>query len=273
MLQRIEIDSAQGALLSLPLEDLDHGFLLEEVQGLDPVKATITTSSFAQLDGSDYQSSRREERNIKLKISLEPDWGVDTIRTLRKRLYEYFMPKSALTLRFYASDADTVWISGRVESFETALFSAEPAVDISIICFDPDFFEPVAIVASGNTVSTLAETLFDYTGTVETGIVFTLRPNRAISSFSIYQHNPSGSIRQLDFSGALQDLDILKISTIQGRKYARLTRNSTETSFLFGISPQSYWPELQPGENYLRVYANGAPIPFDIEYTRKYGGL
>lgn len=273
MLQRIEVVSAQGALLNLPLEDLVNGFLLEEVDGLDPVKATITSSSFAQLDGTDYQSSRREERNIKLKISLEPDWGVDTVRTLRKRLYEYFMPKSALGLRFYASDADPVWISGRVESFETALFSAEPAVDISITCFDPDFYEPDPILVSGNTVSTATETLFDYIGTVETGILFTLRPNRVITTFTIYHRDPSGSIRQLDFSGDLQNLDVLKISTTQGRKYARLTRGGTETSFLFGVSPQSYWPELQPGENYLRVYAAGVAIPFDIEYIRKYGGL
>lgn len=273
MLQRIEVVSAQGALLNLPLEDLVNGFLLEEVEGLDPVKATITTSSFAQLDGTDYQSSRREERNIKLKISLEPNWGVDTVRTLRKRLYEYFMPKSAVGLRFYASDADPVWISGRVESFETAIFSAEPAVNISIICFDPDFFEPAAIVVPGSTVSTLVETLFNYIGTVETGIVFTLRPNRAITAFSLYHRDPSGSIRQLDFTGTLQNLDVLKISTIQGRKYVRLTRGGVESSFLFGVSPQSYWPEIQPGDNYLRVYAIGAAIPFDIEYTRKYGGL
>ena len=183
------------------------------------------------------------------------------------------MPKSAVGLRFYTSDADPVWISGRVESFETALFSAEPAVDISIICFDPDFYEPDAILIADSTVSTVAETLFDYIGTVDTGVVFTLRPNRVVTSFSIYHRDPAGSIMQLDFSGALQDLDVLKISTIQGRKYARLTRGGVETSFLFGISPQSYWPKLKPGENYLRVYTTGAAIPFDIEYTRKYGGL
>lgn len=273
MLQRIEVVSAQGALLNLPLEDLDNGFLLDEVEGLDPVKATITTSSFAQLDGSDYQSSRREERNIKLKISLEPDWGVDTVRTLRKRLYAYFMPKSAVGLRFYASDGDPVWISGRVESFETALFSAEPAVDISIICFDPDFFEPDPILVSGNTTAAETETLFNYVGTVETGVVFTLRPNRAITSFSIYHRDPSGFLRQLDFAGTLQDLDVLKISTVQGRKYVRLTRGGVETSFLFGVTPQSSWPELQQGDNYLRVYATGVAVPFDIEYIRKFGGL
>lgn len=105
MLERIEVISNQGALLNLPLEDLDHGFLLENVEGLDPVKATITSSSFAQLDGSQYQSSRREERNIKLTISLVPDFSAnESVRDLRRRLYAYFMSKAAVDLRFYDTD-------------------------------------------------------------------------------------------------------------------------------------------------------------------------
>lgn len=272
MLQRIEVVSAQGALLNLPLDDLDSGFLLEEVEGLDPVKATITSSSFAQLDGSQYQSSRREERNVKLKISLEPDWGTQTVRDLRKILYGILMPKSFVTLRFYMSDSDPLWISGRVESFETALFSAEPAVDISIMCFDPDFYDPTTELLTSASVSTNVDTTITYDGSVETGVVFTLRVNRALTAFSIYNTTGEG-LQQLDFAGTLQNADVLKISTVAGNKYVRLTRGGVETSFLYGVSPQSAWLELQPGDNKFRVYAVGAAVPFDLEYTRKFGGL
>lgn len=268
MLTRIEAVSAQGSILNLPLDDVDHGFLLETVDGLDPVKATITSSSFAQLDGTQYQASRREERNITMRISLEPDWGVETVRDLRRSLYAYFMPKSAVDLRFYSTDEDPVWISGRVESFETALFSAEPAVDISIICFDPDFYDPNTVVVNAATTSDVVTIPLEYDGSVETGVVFTLNVNRSLNAFSIYVDE-----QQLDFEGTLQNLDVLKISTVGGSKYARIIRADTEMSFLYGVTPQSKWIELQPGENMLRVYALGVPIPFTIEYIRKLGGL
>jgi len=273
MLTRVEAISYQGALLNLPLDDLDNGFLLEEIGGLDPVKATITSSSFAQLDGSQFQSARREDRNITLQIALEPDWAVEDVRSLRRRLYNYFMPKTSVGLRFYSTEDSPVWINGRVESFETALFTAEPVVNISIMCFDPDFFDPTTVLTSGNTTSGTTETQFTYTGSVETGILFTLRPNRSLTAFSIYHRDPSGTVRQLDFNGSLANADVLKISTIAGNKFARLTRSSVDSSFLYGITPQSNWIELQPGDNWIRVYATGAAIPFDIEYTKRYGGL
>lgn len=274
MLKRIEAISAQGALLNLSLEDLDRGFLLENVEGLDPVKATITSSSFAQLDGSQYQSSRREERNIKLTISLEPDYSVNqSVRDLRRRLYNYFMSKAPVDLRFYDSDGSVAYISGRVESFETNLFSAEPAVDISIICFDPDFYDPTPVRTTGNTVSNMDAIQISYDGSVETGVVFSLSVNRAMTDFTIYHVDPSGALRQLDFAGTLQAGDVLTISTVQGDKYVRLFRAGVLTSFLYGVSPQSAWLELQPGDNFIRVYATGAGVPFTIDHIQKYGGL
>ena len=273
MLTSMEVQSNQGALLSLPLEDLVDGFLLDSIDGLDPVKATITSSSFAQLDGSQYQSSRREERNIIVTITLAPDWGVDTVRDLRKRLYAYFMPKSWVQLKFYSTDMNPVQIQGRVESFETEMFAAEPVVTVSILCGDPDFVDPVPVVFAGNTTSTTTETLIEYDGSVESGFLFTLNVNRVLNNFTIYHRDPAGNLRQLDFAGTLANLDVLRISTVAGDKYGRLTRGGTETSYLYGIDAASTWLELQPGENYLRVYATGANVPFTISYLRKHGGL
>lgn len=273
MLSSMEVQSNQGALLNLPLEDLVSGFLLEEIDGLDPVKATITSSSFALLDGSQYQSSRREERNITVKISLEPDWGVETVSSLRKRLYAYFMPKSWVQLKFYSTDMNPVQIQGRVESFETNLFTPDPTIDISILCGDPDFIDPTPVIFSGNTTATTTETIINYDGSVETGLLFTLNVNRALSNFTIYLRDAAGNLRQLDFAGTLQNADVMKVSTTAGSKYARLTRSGTESSYLYAIDANSTWLKLQPGENRLRVYATGAEIPFTMQYTRKYGGL
>jgi hypothetical protein len=273
MLTMVEVRTSQGALLSLPLDDISAGLLVGDIEGLDPVKATLVSSSFARLNGEQYHSSRRETRNVKFRLGLEPDYISATVQDLRMRLYTFFMPRSVVNLRFYMSDGLIVDIQGRVESFETPLFTKEPAVDISIICFDPDFVDPVPVTLSGASAITDQQTHIQYAGTVETGIKFVFRPNRALSEFTFYHTPPDGTIRSLDFSTPLLAGDVLTISTISGEKGAIRTRAGANSSVLYGISPQSNWIEFTPGDNQIRIYAEGAAIPFDIEYTTKYGGL
>lgn len=275
MLTKVEVRTDQGALLTLPLQDISQGLIVEDIQGLDPVKATIVSSSFAQLDGEQYQSARREKRNIVIKLALEPDFAVNSVQGLRNLLYQFFMPKSRVRLRFFSTNQPTVDIEGRIETFIAPKFTAEPTATISILCFNPDFFTPDVVLVNGNTVSTNAETTHTYPGTVETGFLFKLMPNRDISEFTIYHRPSDDSLRALEFQAPTPMIagDILTISTQPGNKYATLTRAGIGTSILYGISPQSNWINLFPGSNKLRVYAEGAPVPYSIEYTTKYGGL
>lgn len=273
MLNKLEVRTDQGDLLTLPLQDISEGYLIQDIVGLDPVKATIVSSSFALLDGSQYQSSRRENRNIVLSLGLEPDWGSGTVQELRSRLYTFFMPKSNVNLRFFGTGAPTLNISGRVESFESSLFVKDPKVTISIICFDPDFTALTPSSIAGNTTAGLTETLITYSGTVETGIVFTLELNRSLTDFAIYHRPPDGVVKTLEFSSPMLDTNVLTISTVSGAKGATLLVGSTESSILYGISPYSKWIELVPGDNYIRVYAVGAAIPYTIDYVDRYGGL
>lgn len=269
MINLVEVTNNQGSVLGLSLDQVESGLVLGEVEGLEPVKATIVSSSFAQQDGVQYQSSRRDQRDIKLNIDLEPDYAVDTVRSLRKQLYRFLMPKSAVKLRFHDDDGLVVDIEGRVESFDAPLFTDEPNASINIICFNPDFVETTSEEVPGNTVSTGTEFTIDYEGTVETGIIFTLNVNRAMPAFSIYHRWPDGTLRQLDWTYPLVNGNELIISTIPGEKSAKIAG----TSVLYGITPQSNWIELQPGVNTFRVYSEGAAVPFTIEYTNKYGGL
>lgn len=273
MLSKVEIRTRQGDLLNLQLDDDTSGYLVQRIEGLEPVKATLVSSGFAGVDGEQYQSSRRETRNVKIQLGLDPDPLTDSVRGLRNQLYKFFLPKSEVDLRFLMDDGLEVDISGVVETFESELFSQEPVVDVSLICFDPDFYDQTPVVLNGTTVSSTVETIVDYEGTVPSGIEFTLNVDRAVSEFTIYHRTPDDTIRILDFSAPLDAGDVLVISTVPGVKGATLNRSGTVSSILYGISPQSKWTELVPGENYLRVYAAGAGIPYEIEYVTRYGGL
>lgn len=276
MLDKVEVISEQGQLLTLSLQDISSGYSVQDIEGLDPVKATLISSPFAQIDGEQYQSSRREKRNIIFTLGYEPDLFTGTVQALRKRLYGFLMPESRVLLRFYQTGEPMVQIYGRVESFSSPKFAKEPLAVISILNFDPDFYNPSSTVMPGNTVSSLIETVFVYPGTVETGMLFRLLVNRNVNEVTIYNRLPGGSVVQsLQFSSAtpLQNGDILTISTVSGNKYATLTRGGVNTPVLFGISPQSNWINFFPGSNQIRVHAEGAAIPYQIEYTTKFGGL
>lgn len=273
MLNKVEARTDQGALLSLPFDDISGGYLVQGIDGLDPVPANIVSTSFARLDGEQYQSARREKRNLILKLGLQPDYTTQTVRELRNNLYRFFMPRQNSNFRFYTDDFPTVDISGRIETFDCPLFVKDPIATISVLCFDPDFYEPIEVEVSGSTTAGTTMGTIDYQGTVDTGIVFTLNVDRTLSGFTIY-HQPEGEqVRTLVVVGSFIAGDVVEISTVPGNKYANLTRGSVITSILYTVSPYSDWTHLQSGLNDLRVYAEGAAIPYTIRYTNKHGGL
>lgn len=282
LLQSLKVTNSQGALLNLPLEDISGGFVVREIEGLGPVKATLVSSNFANMDGVQYHSSRREARNIIVRLGLDPDYGLYSVYDLRTQLYNFLMPKTSALLSFNLFDkfSDNVLtqylevdISGRVETFESSLFTNEPTAEISIMCFDPDFVDPKLVVVDGLSVSDLTESTVAYSGSVETGVIITLLPDRALTDLTIYNRPPDGTLRTVDFSYSLVAGDKIELSSVQGNKFIKLTRGGVESSILYAISPQSAWLELFNGNNQIRVYAEGAPIPYSITYTNKYGGL
>lgn len=282
MLTVVEVKNRQGLLLNLPLEDESSGLIIEKIEGLDPVEATLVSTSFAGLDGAQYQSARREPRNIKIKLEIVPDYITESVRDVRKRLYQFFMPKSKVDLRFRMStgigdggifDDLVVDIVGRVETCTSPMFEEEPFINISLMCFDPDFLDPELVVVEANSTSGQEEILVDYAGTVETGLLFTFLPTDVTGEITIYHRPPDGLLHSMEYRDTLLANDILKIGTSVGDKHVTRTRAGVDSPFLHVLSPYSPWLELQPGENYFRAYSEGVPIPYTISYTNKYGGL
>lgn len=275
MLSRIQAVSPTSDLLDFTLDDSDTGLLIQgEPGGLGPVKTNIVSSEFATIDGTQYQSDQRGERNITFQVGLEPDYTVDEEPAdLRDRLYDFFMPGSPVSLKFYDTKKTPRYTNGIVESCDPGYFQEEPTVDISIICNDPDMYDVTIIQETGNTTTTTNSVPLQYDGTSKTGIVFKLNVNRTMNAFTIYHERPDGLLGIMDFAIDLQAGDVVEVSTVRGNKYARLTRLGSTSSILYAVSPSSNWIEFARGENQFRVYATGAAVPWSLEYTKKYGGL
>lgn len=274
MLKQVEVRTSQGTQLILPLDDMSSGIFVQKIVGLDPVKAILVSSSFANLDGAQYQSSRRESRNLLIKVGLEPNYLTTSVSQLRQSVYSFFMPQSEVTMTFVMSDGLSVDIKGRVESCESDQFNREPTVDISLLCFNPDFYDTTPVIKSGMSTSVENQyTTIPYVGSVDSGILMSFLVAGTISEITVYQIPPDGTFRSMEFSYPMLAGDRLDISTIPGNKYVRLTRGNVTSEALYGLSSRSNWLEFTQGNNQFQVYVEGTPVAYTLTYTNRYGGL
>lgn len=277
MLTLVSVTNARGDTLQLPLLDSSAGYVVEDIEGLDPVNATLTTSSLAQVDGATPQNAQRGTRNITMTLGFAPDFVTNTVDSLKTGLYDYLLSKANVDLGFY-KDGDLFAVtSGQVESFQNTLFAADPMVDISIICYDPDFYGPSVISSSLNTVSDTTVNTISYDGSTEAGVIFTLNVNRSdLTSFTIYNTTPSNVQQKMSIvntTGPFSSGDAVTINTIPGSKSVTLLSGGVTSSALPFLDPTSTWISLEKGDNAFRCFANGAAIPYTLAYTPKYGAL
>jgi len=264
--------------LTLQLGDAFGGIIIRDIAGLDPVKATLTSSTFATQPGSIFQGSRRDTRNITMKLGIEPDPATQTVRSVKKTIYRAFRPEAKRLLKFYVDDTDDTLedgyqILGYVESCDAPMFTDDPEVSISIICYDPDFYDPIPVTVSGMTTADSAATYFPYDGTSDTGVEFTINVNRSVSEIVIYYTDANLTTTSMDIVSTFIAGDTITISTVTGSKEANLLRAGVTTSMLYAISPQSSWHQLSEGDNWFRFYASGAGIPGSVTYTKLFGEL
>lgn len=272
MFSKLEVRNTQGALLTLQLGDTSNGINVLNVTGLDPVKATFASSSFANQPGAVFQSSRRDTRNITLQLGIDPDPAVTTVRSLRQTIYNFFRSESEVNLTFYFDDTtDPYVIDGRVETCGSNMFTTDPVVDISIICFNPDFYDPVPVTVNG--VGDMSNVHIAYEGTSPTGFIFTINIQSDVSQFTIYYTDINANTTTFEFAAGLLTGDVVTINTVRGNKGATLLRAGVTSSILYGVSPQSVWPELVPGDQWLQVWAEGTAFPISFQYTKLFGEL
>lgn len=273
MLRQLDVMNRRGMTLIFDMFENDSGYQVE-VDGLDPVKAEIASTSYAGRDGVRFTSASRGARNVKIGVDLVPDGTENkTYTKLRRGLYSYFMTKSPIRMRFHDTSGLYVDLFGVVEDVQAPMFEEDPDVSIVVLCEEPDLIDPRTVILEGVTVPGGTLTEIDYPGTVETGILFTMDLNRTVTDFTIYNTGEDGVLQQLDISSELLDGDKLIISTVRGSKSITRIRSGISSSLLRAKTPQSTWIEFAEGQNNFRVYAPGDPIPYELQYTVRYGSF
>lgn len=273
MLSHVEVTNPQGNVFTLPIGESSVGLYVEDIQGLEPSDATIVSSDYAALDGAQYQSSRFEKRNMVFRLGLDPDFIDVTADEIRETLYTWFMPRSRISFRFFFTQGYSRSTSGMVEDFDHDRFSKELEVSIPVICFDPYFYDSDGYqLVEGETVSDGSFITLPYIGNAPTGIFLSLPITREVGLVQLtLQHGESSE--QLEFIRPMTDADILYIESTPGKKSIRLNRLGFDLKMLGAMSPYSDWPLLHKGDNQFRVYVEGAPMPYTVQYQIRDAGI
>jgi Phage tail protein len=274
MLTMVTVDNLQSGTLLLPLMDSSGGYSVKDIQGLDPVKASLISSKLAQMDGAQHQHSRREPRNILMKLGFEPDYVTSTVDSLRSNLYQYLMPKDVVTFALYKDDILFGTTEAYVESCENNMFTADPEIDISLICYDPDFYAPAETeLANWSTTSGISTHTIDYNGTSDTGVIFSLTFPEPATEIRLYNTRPDQVLDVLILTGEFLVNDVLTVNTNPGKKAVTVTRAGLPIPSLYFLDRTSSWISLKKGNNLFRAHYSGTVIPYTLKYTARYGGF
>lgn len=194
MITSVKVYDIYNNFIELPLSGTTSPYFVKNIDGLGPVKADITTSTYVTKDGGSFQNARGTIRNIVMQIGLNPSYALtdDPFGELRRALYLYFAPKSKVTMEFLSTNMETVFIEGWVESFDPTIFAKDPDMTVSIICPDPYFSSliPELTFREGSGGISLSNS-----GTVESGVTILLDGFYSTTpNFTITKTNPTTEV-------------------------------------------------------------------------------
>lgn len=234
--------------------------------GLNPPPAAIFTAELATKDGSIYNGSKVQNRNIILTIyPAGPD-----VAAARLELYRLFKVSKYIRLQI-ETGARTCTAVGYVEDMPSEYDTTAQNFPVSIICPDP-FLVAIAETTAAVPTAGTAETV-NNGGDFATGAEFTITATGACSGLT-FTNATTGQTFGVNVTLAAGDK--LALTTTQGAKSLILTRSGQQPQNALNLmTAGSVWPILRPGANSIAFNAasGGANAGMTVKFSALYGGI
>lgn len=281
----LKVKNAKGELYELTHSP--ESYYVIGITGLTPPPTVINTAVSGMVDGSFFNSSRLEQRNIVVTIVLNGD-----IESNRERIYKIFNLRKACTL-FFSNKNRSVKINGYVEAIESDLFSIREQVQVSLICPRP-YFEDVEstfyelseiaklfqfpffinennLIPFSEIQTTPSVTVFN-NGDVECGVKITVNFSDNVNTLTISNATTNEYIGINNLFPAGSELTI---NTKSGELSATLNYGGVEFNMLNYLTEGSTWFKLSPGANIIAytVTSGLSAVNAVIEVVSLYGGV
>lgn len=271
----------------IDLSQTANRFLFSKIEGLNPPAGTISTSSYAGMDGSYLNNAFIEKRNVVIPFEMR---GFD-VEKRRHELYKIVKPSRYIKI-YYSTKNISVYAEGIVETCEIENFETLTKGQISIICPDIYWYSTTSQMAyysqitGGFTFPFPTEnnpqpfTLGKYnTQNImeivndgdETGFTLEIEAIADASSPTLCNADTD---EYLQITGDLQAGDIITVTTKTGNKTVTLNRGGVRSNIINRLVSGSTWLTLREGKN--RFYLRGTGLnnlKVIIVHTNAYLGV
>ena len=273
----------------LTLTQIESVYQIIGISGLNPPNAQINTSLTSGLDGSQFNSSSLNERNIVLTIKINGD-----VEKNRINLYKFFRIKEWCKF-YYKNSTRDVYIEGYVESVDVDLFTNNEIMQISIICPNPYFKNAEEIIDDISKVLSAFE--FPFAINTSQPIPFSNIDISKITNVYNNSESETGVIIEIDVLGIVNTIQIrdtqtgktftlnynfiendkIIIDTNKGNKSVKLIRNAQTINLFTSMKKGSTFFQLDIGDNLFSYLAdNGLSDEFvfvRFKHYTLYGGV
>ena len=264
-------------------------YMTSKIEGLSPPPGTISTSSYAGMDGSYLNNAFIEKRNIVVHFEMR---GVG-IEKKRHQLYKVVKPSRYIKVYYKTAGID-VYAEGYVETCEVENFEALTTGQISILCPDIYWYSTISQMAYYSYLTgaftfpfsidskgvPLGRYNYNQILTVEnegdeTGFTLeiTAQSDRedAASTFTIYNTDTD---EYLQITGQIMGDDVITITTKTGNKTITLDRGGVKTNIINRLVSGSTWLTMHEGKNRFRLWAWGLEnLTVKLIHTDAYLGV
>lgn len=267
-------------------------FILESVDGVYSIKNKVSTVENTMIDGSTYQGSVAEMRNIVLYLR-----DKDSHKFNRELLYRCFKIDSKGQLK-YTEDGTAKIIDYYVESISVTGDSESRRATISLLCPDPFFYDERAInvyLAEWNPSFKFIhefkaikeeigyrslvkiQNIVNETAADDIGITIQITAKGTVKNPKIIhvESNKVISIGSEDKPLVMSAGDVVTISTVTGNKHVYLLSGGVQTEINHYLTESSEYFQLLRGNNHIGYDADGGldNISIQITYRLKYSGV
>lgn len=251
----------------IDLSQTANRFMFSKIEGLNPPVGTISTSSYAGMDGSYLNNAFIEKRNVVISFEVR-GFGVEK---RRHELYKVVKPSRHIKI-YYKTANISVYAEGIVETCEIENFETLTKGQISIICPDIYWYSTKTQIAEYSQILGAFHFIFPDDdnpfplGKYNTQNMMTVVNDGDEVGFTLEisggpAKNPTLYNAETDeymqILGDVEEGDIIRITTKTGNKTVMLEREGVQENIINRLVSGSTWLTLRTGENKFYLRASG----------------
>ena len=266
-------------------------FLLESCDGIYSVQNNVTSSENTMTDGSTYQGSVTQMRNIVLTLRDRPDADHQANRMI---LYNLFKPKAAGVFTYLENEAaESRSIDYYVESVDIDSENRARRATVSLLCPTPFFRGPSDLTVTmagwkaqwefphefqavgeefGTRIEEKLKTIDNTSAADNIGITVVITASGPVVNPSIY-HVEEGESITVGTSAKKMEMaagDKIVITTETNNKHAYLIRGGVQKEVNEYLTEDSEFIQLQHGSNTLGYLAESGDDYMTVEVSYRY---